>query len=51
MIDVVDAKTNQLVWEGVGRGRLTKSEIDDIANIASNAVSVVMSQYQFRAAP
>jgi len=51
MIDVVDASTNQLVWEGVGRGRLTKSEIDNIANIASNAVAVVMSQYQFRAAP
>jgi hypothetical protein len=51
MIDIVDAKTNQLVWEGVGRGRLTQSEIDNIGQIASDAVSTVMSQYQFRAAP
>ena len=51
MIDIVDAKTNQLVWEGVGRGRLTQSEIDNIGQVASDAVVVVMSQYQFRAAP
>jgi hypothetical protein len=51
MIDIVDSKTNQLVWEGVGRGRLTKSEIDNIGQVAGDAVAVVMSQYQFRAAP
>jgi hypothetical protein len=49
MIDIVDAKTNQLVWEGVGRGRLTQSEIDNIAQVASDAVAVVLSQYPFRA--
>lgn len=49
LIDIVDAASNKLVWEGVGRGRLTQDEVDNISERAANGVAKVMARYPFRA--
>ena len=49
LIDLVDAKSNQLVWEGAGEGRLSEETKKDIAAAIPRAVGMVMDMYPFRA--
>lgn len=49
LIDLVDAKTNQLVWEGAGEGRLSDEAKKDIGAAIPGAVGMVMGMYPFRA--
>ena len=44
-IDVVDAKTKKLVWEGAVAGRVTDSAIRELEKTIDNAVAVIMERY------
>jgi hypothetical protein len=50
-IDLVDARRNQLVWEGRARGRVTRKDREDPAAALDLAVSEIFAQYPFRAGP
>lgn len=49
LIDLVDAKSNQLVWEGAGEGRVSDDARKDIDAAITRAVGMVMNMYPFRA--
>ena len=44
-IDVVDAKTNQLVWEGSVVGRLTEKDVRNMEQTVDEAVGFVMNGF------
>jgi hypothetical protein len=44
-IDVVDANTNKLVWEGSVVGRLTEKDVRDMEQTVDEAVGFVMSGF------
>jgi hypothetical protein len=50
-IDVVDAKRKQLVWEGVGEGRLKKETLQNPGPAIAGAVNLLFQQYPARATP
>ena len=50
-IDVVDAERQQLVWEGVAEGRLTKEAMRDPQAAIANVVAELFRRYPGRAAP
>jgi len=49
LIDIVDAKRQQLVWEAAGTGRLKKDLSEDIEARARQAVALLFKRYPFRA--
>jgi len=49
LIDVVDARRQQLVWEAAGTGRLKKPVTDDTDARARAAVALLFARYPFRA--
>jgi hypothetical protein len=49
IIDLVDAETNRLVWEGAGEGRVSDEARKDIEAAVKRAVGLVMGMYPFRA--
>jgi hypothetical protein len=49
LIDVVDAKRQQLVWEAAGTGRLRKALTEDTEARARSAVALLFVRYPFRA--
>ncbi len=49
LIDVVDAKRHQLVWEAAGTGRLKKALTEDTEARARSAVALLFARYPFRA--
>jgi hypothetical protein len=49
LIDVVDARRQQLVWEAAGTGRVTKDKLDNLETTINNAVSALFERYPFRA--
>jgi len=44
-IDVVDAKTKKLVWEGAVAGRVTDAVIRNLEKTIDNAVAVIMERF------
>lgn len=48
-IDIVDAKRQQLVWEGVAVGRVTKKSQEERQAAINAAVAEVFAKYPFRA--
>ena len=44
-IDIVDAKANQLVWEGSISGRITDKDIRNMEQTIDGAVAVVMANF------
>ena len=48
-IDLVDATRNQLVWEGVVIGRLSKKDMEHIQTTVDSTVAVVFDEYPFYA--
>ena len=49
LVDLVDAKTRQLVWEGAGEGRVSDKARENIEATIDAAVGMVMGMYPFRA--
>ena len=49
LIDLVDARRQQLVWEGAGTGRVTKEKLDNIEATVNAAVAAIFERYPFRA--
>ena len=49
LIDIVDARRQQLVWEAAGTGRLQQDLTEDIENRANRAVALLFERYPFRA--
>lgn len=49
IVDLVDARTRQLVWEGAGEGRVSDKAREDLDATINNAVGMVMGMYPFRA--
>lgn len=49
LIDVVDSKRQQLVWEAAGTGRLRKALTEDTDARARSAVAMLFQRYPFRA--
>jgi hypothetical protein len=49
-IDVVDATTNKLVWEGSIAGRLTDEDIRNMEKTVDEAVAAVMSGFPIQSA-
>ena len=47
-IDLVDAKRNQLVWEGVAVGRITEEIRQNRAAALDKAVVEILAKYPFR---
>ena len=48
-IDLVDARRNQLVWEGVAVGRITEQARQNRAAAIDNVVVEIFAKYPFRA--
>jgi len=48
-VDMVDAKRQQLVWEGVAEGTVKESSKEDIGVRIANVINLIMQQYPFRA--
>ncbi|MCW8846549.1 MAG: DUF4136 domain-containing protein [Gammaproteobacteria bacterium] len=48
-VDMVDAKRQQLVWEGVAEGTVKESSKEDIGTRIANVIKLIMQQYPFRA--
>lgn len=44
-IDIVDADTKKLVWEGAIGGRITDKDVQNLEATIDNAVQAVMAQY------
>lgn len=44
-IDLIDAKTNELVWQGKGSGNLTESDVDKKDARIHEFVAEILSQY------
>jgi hypothetical protein len=44
-IDVVDAATKKLVWEGAVSGRITKRDLEDLEATIDEAVAAVMANF------
>ena len=44
-IDVVDAKTDKLVWEGMVSGRITDREIRNLEQTIDEAVAAIMADF------
>ncbi|MGD8697149.1 MAG: DUF4136 domain-containing protein, partial [Gammaproteobacteria bacterium] len=49
LIDIVDSKRQQLVWEAAGTGRLKKDLTENIDQRARDAVALLFTRYPFRA--
>ncbi|MEW5739010.1 MAG: DUF4136 domain-containing protein [Myxococcota bacterium] len=49
-VDLVDAKTKQLVWEGIAEGRVTDEMKEDAERTIFQVVSDSFDKYPFRAA-
>jgi hypothetical protein len=49
LIDLVDAKRQQLVWEAAGTGRVTKEKLENIQTTINDAVAALFERYPFRA--
>ena len=49
LIDLVDARRQQLVWEAAGTGRVTKAKLDNIEVTINEAVAALFERYPFRA--
>lgn len=49
-IDLVDRARNQLVWEGVAVGRVTRAAMDDPRSAVAEAVAAIFERYPYRAA-
>ena len=50
LIDIVDARRGQLVWEAAGTGRLKQDLSEDIEARVRRAVGLLFQRYPFRAA-
>jgi hypothetical protein len=48
-IDLIDAARNQMVWEGVAVGEVTKKHLENREAAISTAVAKIFSKYPFRA--
>jgi len=48
-VDLVDAQRNQMVWEGVAQGEVTKKALEDRKASIQKAVSHIFSKFPFRA--
>ena len=48
-IDLVDRARNQLVWEGVAVGRVTRAAMDDPRSAVSDGVAAIFERYPYRA--
>jgi hypothetical protein len=48
-IDIVDAERNQLIWEGVAEGRLTREVMEDPQPAIESVVAELFSRYPGRA--
>ena len=44
-IDVVDASTNKLVWEGMASGRVTDTAIRELEKTIDDAVAAIMAEF------
>jgi len=44
-VDIIDASTNQLVWEGAATGRVTDSVRQNIEQVARDAVADMFLQF------
>ncbi|MCC6332382.1 MAG: DUF4136 domain-containing protein [Myxococcales bacterium] len=49
-VDLVDAKSKQLVWEGLAEGRVTDEMREDAERVIFQVVSDIFDKYPFRAA-
>ncbi|MNX93688.1 hypothetical protein D3C86_1258840 [compost metagenome] len=50
-IDLVDARKNQLVWEGVAQGDASRVDPQDSQPAIDAVVTQIFAKYPFRAAP
>lgn len=50
-IDLIDAKRNQLVWEGVAQGDASQADPKGNQQALDKVVSQIFAKYPFRAAP
>jgi hypothetical protein len=50
-VDLVDARRNQLVWEGVAVGRVREEARRNLEPAVNEAVAKIFAQYPHRAAP
>ena len=48
-VDLVDATRNQMVWEGVAVGEVTKKHLENREAAISKAIQNIFSKYPFRA--
>jgi len=48
-IDIVDNKTNRLVWEAVGIGRVSEKRLENLEETVKNGVPAYFAQYPFHA--
>ena len=49
LVDLVDADTRKLVWEGAGEGRVSDKARENLEATINSAVGMVMDMYPFRA--
>ncbi|MCC5862649.1 MAG: DUF4136 domain-containing protein [Gammaproteobacteria bacterium] len=49
-IDLVDRALNQLVWEGVAVGRVTRAAMDDPRSAVADGVAAIFQRYPYQAA-
>jgi hypothetical protein len=50
-VDLVDRASNQLVWEGVAVGRVTRAAMDDPQAAVAEGVRAIFERYPYRATP
>jgi hypothetical protein len=48
-VDLIDASRNQMVWEGVAVGEVTKKHLENREAAIAKAIEKIFSQYPFRA--
>jgi len=48
-IDIVDAKRNQLIWEGIAVGRIRESTLDDLEGAVNRVVPLIFDEFTYRA--
>ncbi len=48
-IDLIDASRNQMVWEGVAVGEVTKKHLENREAAVAKAIEKIFSKYPFRA--
>ncbi len=49
-IDLVDRARNQLVWEGIAVGRVTRAAMDNPRSAVADGVAAIFQRYPYRAA-